>query len=136
MGSSRTIQLPGERIPHTKLDSPGGLATLALVATGLLAACGVDATPTPDLNVVGASSDALVNLDYADDEFYEYTARDSTHPIYDPTFVSASEASLPIDEIVVAIEIDGDARAYPASILLSRGLVNDTVGGTPVLVSW
>ncbi len=40
------------------------------------------------------------------------------------------------DELVLAVEIGGDARAYPISILTHREMVNDTVGGVPVLVTW
>ena len=37
---------------------------------------------------------------------------------------------------VIALEIDGDARAYPLSILTWHEIVNDTVGGEPVIVTF
>jgi hypothetical protein len=40
------------------------------------------------------------------------------------------------DEAVLAIEIDGDARAYPYQIMTWHEIVNDTVGGVPVAVTY
>ena len=40
------------------------------------------------------------------------------------------------DAPVVAIEINGDARAYPLEILTWHELVNDTVGGEPITISY
>ena len=40
------------------------------------------------------------------------------------------------DEAVLALEIGGDARAYPLQIMTWHELVNDTVGGVPVTVSY
>ena len=37
---------------------------------------------------------------------------------------------------VLALEIDGDARAYPLDILVWHEIVNDTVGGVPVAVQY
>ena len=63
-------------------------------------------------------------------------SRDSIRPIYEPRFVSASAAGLAADDLVMGVSIDGDSRAYPIGILTFREMVNDVVGGTPVLVSW
>jgi len=62
--------------------------------------------------------------------------RDAIRPIYDPTFVSASRVGWGDDTLIVGLEIDGDARAYPVSYMNQREIVNDHVGGTPVLVTW
>jgi hypothetical protein len=40
------------------------------------------------------------------------------------------------NEPVLAIAIDGDARAYPVQIMTWHEIVNDTVGGVPVTVSY
>jgi hypothetical protein len=40
------------------------------------------------------------------------------------------------DEPVLAIEVNGDARAYPVQILIWHEIVNDTVGGEPVAVTY
>ncbi len=39
-------------------------------------------------------------------------------------------------EAVVALEINGDARAYPVQVLIWHEIVNDTVGGVPVAVTY
>jgi hypothetical protein len=64
--------------------------------------------------------------------------RDGIPSIDDPRFVSQAEASewLASNEPVVVLEIDGDARAYPLQILTWHEIVNDTVGGVPVIVTF
>jgi hypothetical protein len=37
---------------------------------------------------------------------------------------------------VLAVDIDGDVRAYPVQILMWHEIVNDTVGGIPVAVTY
>ncbi|MBW2313261.1 MAG: DUF3179 domain-containing protein [Deltaproteobacteria bacterium] len=45
-------------------------------------------------------------------------------------------APWPEDEIVLGIALDGEARAYPVSILEWHELVNDELAGRPILVSF
>jgi hypothetical protein len=54
-----------------------------------------------------------------------------------PMFVApgAADAWLKPVEPVLAIQVDGDARAYPLQILIWHEIVNDTVGGRPVAVT-
>jgi len=70
------------------------------------------------------------------DGYRRSLSRDAIRPIYDPTFVSASRAGWEDDTLIVGLEINGDARAYPVSYMNRREIVNDHVGGTPVLVTW
>ncbi len=37
---------------------------------------------------------------------------------------------------MIGVEVDGHARAYPVSLLNSREMVVDRVGGVPILVTW
>jgi len=55
-----------------------------------------------------------------------------------PVFVppSAADGWLTPMEPVLAIEIAGDARAYPLQILMWHEVVNDTVGGRPVAATY
>ena len=39
-------------------------------------------------------------------------------------------------ELVLGVEIDGDARAYSVPLLSSHEIVNDVVGGEPIAVTW
>ena len=64
---------------------------------------------------------------------------DGIPPIDDPVFVSASK--IPEDLYrdnapVVTLEINGDARAYPVSVMIWHEIINDTVGGVPVTVTY
>ena len=63
---------------------------------------------------------------------------DGIPSIDDPKFRSIEEAdtSLTDDEPVVALEIDGDARAYPIEIMIWHEIVNDTVADVPVTVTY
>ena len=63
--------------------------------------------------------------------------RDSIPPIHDPQFIAVADAdTLGPLEPVISVAINGDARAYPLRILLWHEIVNDVVGGVPVLVSY
>jgi hypothetical protein len=55
-----------------------------------------------------------------------------------PKFVSVEEASrwLKPKEPVLALRVEGDARAYPLQILMWHEIVNDVVGGVPVAVTY
>ena len=62
---------------------------------------------------------------------------DGIPTIDSPSLQSASEVeALLATEPVVAVAINGDARAYPIRVLTRHELVNDTVGGVPVTVSY
>lgn len=62
--------------------------------------------------------------------------RDMIAPIYTPRFVAAAQARLRGDELVLGVEINGEAKAYPITVLNSREMVNDTAGGVPILATW
>ncbi|NND01162.1 MAG: DUF3179 domain-containing protein [Acidimicrobiia bacterium] len=63
---------------------------------------------------------------------------DGIPPIDDPEFLDvADHLDLYNDNApVVALEINGDARAYPAAVMIWHEIVNDTVGGVPVTVTY
>ena len=68
--------------------------------------------------------------------FRQLLDRDDIDPVYDPSFVSVSQSGLQPDELVIGVSIDGDSRAYPIRYLRWREMVNDEVGGVPILVTW
>ena len=84
--------------------------------------------------VVGPNGE--ITLDFSDADYVQLQLTDAVEPIYDPTFVPAGDAGIPDNELIIGLEIGGDARAYPAGILYHREMINDVVGGVPVLVSW
>ena len=63
--------------------------------------------------------------------------RGSFPTINAPRFVPAStRVDVGPLEPVLSVGIDGDFRAYPLRVLLFHELVNDVVGGVPILVSY
>ncbi len=64
--------------------------------------------------------------------------RDGIPSIDNPQFDSQEKAALWLapNEPVIALEINGDARAYPLQILTWHEIVNDTVGDVPVIVTF
>ncbi len=68
--------------------------------------------------------------------FRQVLPRDAILPIYNPRFVSAVDAGWTDDTLIIGLELEGEAKAYPVSFLNRREMVIDWIGGTPVLVSW
>lgn len=86
---------------------------------------------------------AIRKLDYSIDLGFNYLdperdriPRDAIRPVYSPEFHSAELAELDQQELVMGVEINGEARAYPVGMLRIREMVNDEIGGIPVLVTW
>ena len=63
---------------------------------------------------------------------------DGIPPIDEPQFVSVAEANewLNDAEPVLAVDVNGDVRAYPIQIMMWHEIVNDTVGGLPLAVTY
>ncbi len=62
--------------------------------------------------------------------------RDGIPALDEPKVVPASESAWKDEEIVLGLVVGGEARAYPVAILDWHELVNDTLGGRPILVSY
>lgn len=64
--------------------------------------------------------------------------RDGIPPLDNPNFITVADADewLEAQEPVIAFERNGDAKAYPLQILTWHEIVNDTVGGAPVLATF
>ena len=80
------------------------------------------------------SGGAVSNVDL--DGFTQPLERDAIRPIYRPLVVDAAEADLVADELVLGVQIGGEARAYPVGTLRFREIANDVLGDTPILVTW
>ena len=58
-------------------------------------------------------------------------------PLDDPQTLSVVEASyLDDDELVLGLEWNGEDRAYPVRMLTFHHIVNDTVAGRPILITY
>lgn len=92
----------------------------------------------PDFEVERKSS-AAINVRVQDSNEYSFSPLlpfDGIPPVYDPKFASAAEAPLHDDELVIGIALGGEAKAYPITVLRYREMVNDELGGVPILVTW
>ena len=64
--------------------------------------------------------------------------RDGIPPLDNPSFTSVQQADawLEAKEPVISFELNGEAKAYPLQILTWHEIVNDTVGGVPVVATF
>ncbi len=63
--------------------------------------------------------------------------KDGIPSIDKPIFTALSDATdINAKEPVITLEIDGDARAYPIRVMIWHEIVNDTVAGVPVTITF
>ena len=64
--------------------------------------------------------------------------RNGIPPIRDPRFVSLERGDRVYNDLepVIAFDLNGEARAYPLQVLTWHEIVNDEVGGEPVLITF
>ena len=66
--------------------------------------------------------------------------RDAFPVFDDPRMLSAAEAEagqfIFDRDIIIGVAHNGEAKAYPVTIMGVHELGNDTIGGVPVAVSW
>ena len=76
--------------------------------------------------------------DYTELEIITLLPRDAIPAIDNPSFLSVEEADelYGPDELVIGVEFNGDARAYSIPYLSGHEIVNDTVGGVALSVTW
>jgi hypothetical protein len=58
------------------------------------------------------------------------------HPYDSPSFESADEAKVDSEDKVLAVRVGQEARAYPIRTMGYHHIVNDTVGGVPIAVTY
>ena len=62
--------------------------------------------------------------------------KDGIPSIDQPKFIPAAKSGLPGNEPVIALAVNGVARAYPLRIMTWHEIVNDEIGGVPVIVTY
>ena len=58
------------------------------------------------------------------------------HPVRSPQFQAETQSKLDAAEMIMAVRLGNDARAYPISEMAYHHIVNDTVGTVPVAVTY
>jgi len=125
----------------------GSIGWFALILTACAGAGTVESLPTPEPTTTPAvGQPEIINVGptripadkYADLEIVTLLPRDAIPAIDDPQFLSSAEADdfYDPDELVIGVEFDGDARAYSIPFLSSHEIVNDTVSGVKIAVTW
>ncbi len=107
-----------------------GLSLLAIAATPAFADKPI---PTTTANIVDGEVSA-----YWDQSLSGGPGKDGIPSIDSPRFISADLADdwLEGGDKIIGIYINGEARAYPQSVLVWHEIVNDTVGGENVAVTY
>ena len=71
---------------------------------------------------------------------FQAVPRDAFPVFDDPEMLSAAEAEkqeVIFDrDVVIGVAHNGEAKAYPITIMGVHELGNDTIGGVPIAVSW
>ena len=99
--------------------SPTPMVTSQVVSqTPLTATTTAASSPTPDIDTSCSRRTPFVPLD-------------------NPDFIFAGDASYLLDdELVLGVEWGNESRAYPVQMLTYHHIVNDTVEGRPVLITY
>jgi hypothetical protein len=120
---------------------------MALAAL-LVTACSTappDAEPPPaaqnsldNTNEEQGDPDLQPTTDYSELEIITLLPKDAIPAIDDPNYLTVTEAEREYapDEFIIGIVFNGEARAYSISHLSRHEIVNDTVGGVPLAVTW
>ncbi len=58
------------------------------------------------------------------------------HPLDQPQFQTAQKAHIDKDDMVLAVRLNGEARAYPIREMAYHHVVNDTVGREPIVSTY
>ena len=83
-------------------------------------------------------TDSSESSKYDDLEIITLLPPDAIPAIDNPAFLSTAEADSEYapEELVIGVEFNGEARAYSIPFLSSHEIVNDTVGGIKLSVTW
>jgi hypothetical protein len=70
-------------------------------------------------------------------ELTVWQERDITPPVDAPTFTTIKAAHwLDKDAWVIALELNGESRAYPLALLVNHQIVNDVMQGIPIAITY
>ena len=118
-------------LPHQKggsmRNSIAGVALWAFAGCVVLAYPGSPAVMGPAMALADETAPEGVKI---------LLPRGGIPAIFEPTFVSASEADISDDAWILGIVIGTEARAYSLNLLNEHEVVNDRLGGRPIAAVW
>jgi hypothetical protein len=114
----------------------GGLLLVVFAVGYVLRGDEEEKERVPSAVARGSDPEALdYDLDPAD--IADVIPKDGIPALDDPVFEDPSGVEwIAPTEPVIAFELNGDARAYPLAIMTWHEIVNDTVGGVPVVITF
>jgi hypothetical protein len=121
-----------DRVPRAARSATGGGIALMVATLAALAAAELRAEPARILNGFRLQPSAIPEREI----LRGGPPRDGIPALEDPQVVSAEEAAWGVDQVVIGVAAGGEARAYPLALLTWHELVNDRLGGRPILVSY
>jgi len=72
--------------------------------------------------------------------FYKFNFRfQADKMFYQPrtkTFASSKDNKIPTDKLIIGVEINGEAKAYPIQLIGYHHQVRDTIGNIPVMITY
>ena len=103
-----------------------------------------ETTSIPDEDIVPAQLGTEFSTDFSkrsvsfDEILSGGPPKDGIPSIDEPTYVSIEQADEWIEnaEPVITLNINGEARAYPIQVLMWHEIVNDSLGGKPVAITF
>lgn len=77
-------------------------------------------------------------LGQVDDYQPKQVLRNPIRAITNPPIAAADDAEIDGDELVIGVEVNGEARAYPINQLTGprREIINDHLGGKAIAATW
>ncbi|MCH7662598.1 MAG: DUF3179 domain-containing protein [Chloroflexi bacterium] len=115
-----------------------------IIPSLILAACSALVAAPQEAGQTNSEDNALEQttprptVDVADYDIVTLLPRDAIPAIDNPVFYAVAEANEEYadTEQVIGVVFEGEARAYSIGLLSSHEIVNDTVGGRKIAVTW
>ena len=114
------------------------IPVFVLAACSAVIAAPQDTGPTNSEGNTVAQTKPRPTVDVDDYDIVTLLPRDAIPSIDNPVFYAVPEANQEYadKEQVIGVVFEGEARAYSTGLLSSHEIVNDTVGGRKIAVTW
>lgn len=113
------------------------LLALGGFACGAAVEEGSGATPTAEPETLTPPAAATATGANDDDISASYQRGSRFVPLDNPEFIAADEAAfVEAEDLVLGVTIEGESRAYSIRMMTYHHIVNDTIGGQSVLITF
>jgi hypothetical protein len=128
-------QGPRELALALAVRSWGPGIAIAAAAGALLVAAGLWKGSTPKLSKFAIAFTIVLTIGSAVLAHVNVYER-MFHRIDEPAVIAAADAKLDNDDMVLAIQVDGVARAYPVRMMAYHHVANDLLGRVPIVSTY